>query len=81
MFMVRPSIFLLTCEPTCTQVLSTALSMLKAIQAKITAKMTSKPVGADDADLDRLRSSVFCPHVYQRTRIARTAKRPVSHSN
>ena len=53
MFMVRPSIFLLTCEPTCTQVLSTALSMLKAIQAKITAKMTSKPVGADDADLAR----------------------------
>lgn len=37
------------------QVLNTAHTMLKAIQAKIQAKMTNKPLGAEDADLDKLR--------------------------
>ena len=36
------------------QVLTTAIGMLRAISAKITANMTSQPPGSDDADLDKL---------------------------
>ena len=39
------------------QVLSTAISMLQSLMAKITARMTSKPAGAEDADLEKLRSN------------------------
>ena len=37
------------------QILNTANSMIKAIEAKIQAKVTSSPLGAEDADLDKLR--------------------------
>ena len=37
------------------QVLSTAIAMLQSLMAKITSRMTNKPAGADDADLEKLR--------------------------
>jgi hypothetical protein len=33
--------------------------MLKTIQSRIQTKLTGKPVGADEADLDRLRLARF----------------------
>jgi len=37
-------------------VLEKAVAMLKSLMAKITACVAAKPVGADDIDLDKLRS-------------------------